>query len=180
MQIREMGIHEVGKLKEIDRSEHISKVYRMGSLGIQAEEANHECGSWSPLMLQELQDRFVDELQHGGIAYGAYAGEDLAGFAVLAHRWLGKREDGLQVDLMYVSRPYRRQGVGKRLMHELKLEAKRRGAKFLYISSTETESAVNFYRHCGGGLTEEVDERLYAKEPEDIHMVIDLQNTEPV
>ncbi|MNR17129.1 hypothetical protein D3C85_1337710 [compost metagenome] len=59
-------------------------------------------------------------------------------------------------------------------MDELKREAISRGAAYLYVSSTETQSAVQFYTHCGSRLTAEVDEELYQLEPEDIHMVIKL------
>ena len=77
----------------------------------------------------------------------------------------------MQYDLMYVSRNYRRQGIATRLMDELSHEAKKRGAKSLYISSTETESAVNFYRSTGSVLTGEVDRELFEREPKDIHMI---------
>jgi len=56
-------------------------------------------------------------------------------------------------------------------MNELSKVALSRGAKYLYISSTETESAVNFYRSYGSQITNEVDKELFEKEPEDIHMI---------
>jgi hypothetical protein len=56
-------------------------------------------------------------------------------------------------------------------MNELSKEARSRGAAYLYISSTETESAYNFYKHCGSEITDDVDEELFALEPLDIHMV---------
>lgn len=68
----------------------------------------------------------------------------LIGFGVLGHQFRGKDKDQLQIDLMYVTKNFRRKGVGKLLMDEFSKEAVTRGAKFLYISSTETESAVNF------------------------------------
>ncbi|WP_213533735.1 hypothetical protein [Paenibacillus sp. J45TS6] len=39
-----------------------------------------------------------------GAAIGSFDGERLIGFGVLAHRFRGKNQDQLQVDLMYVSR----------------------------------------------------------------------------
>jgi hypothetical protein len=47
-------------------------------------------------------------------------------------------------------------------------------AKYLYISSMETESAVKFYRSCGSTITSEIDEELFEKEPHDIHMRLTL------
>jgi len=57
-------------------------------------------------------------------------------------------------------------------LDEISQEARRRGALSLYISSTETESAVNFYRNNGGELTDEMDDELFKLEPKDIHMMI--------
>lgn len=53
-------------------------------------------------------------------------------------------------------------------------EARRRGARSLYISSTETRSAVSFYQSQGSEMTGEVDKELYTKEPKDIHMIKEL------
>ncbi|WP_051967779.1 hypothetical protein [Brevibacillus thermoruber] len=41
-------------------------------------------------------------------------------------------------------------------------------------TSTETESAVKFYRSCGSTITSEIDEELFEKEPHDIHMWLTL------
>ncbi|WP_223067410.1 GNAT family N-acetyltransferase [Paenibacillus caui] len=172
--IKAMDINEAERLSEIDRSEYIRKIYRIQAGGIQEVEAGHECGNWDESMLEHIKGRFQFELAQGGKAFGAYDGERLVGFGVLAHRFRGRNRDRLQVDLMYVTRSYRRQGIGSRLMAELKKEAVQRGARYLYISSTETESAVSFYRYSGSELAEEIDKELLALEPEDIHMLIKL------
>jgi len=160
----------VHKLNEIDRSEWINRIYEMQEGQLTEITAGHECSNWDSDVLQEIQERFVYEIRHGGMALGAFDGDTLVGFGVLAHQFRGDQKDQLQIDLMYVSRNYRRQGIGTHIMNELSDEAKRRGAKALYISSTETESAVFFYRSQGGQLTENVDSELFTKEPLDIHM----------
>jgi GNAT superfamily N-acetyltransferase len=93
---------------------------------------------------------------------------------VLAHQFRGKEHNQLQLDLMYVSRAYRRQGIGTRILSFLSEEARIRGAQSLYISSTETRSAVSFYQSQGSEVTGELDVELYTKEPKDIHMVKEL------
>jgi GNAT superfamily N-acetyltransferase len=113
-------------------------------------------------------------LSNGGKAYGAYDGDKLVGFGVLAHQFRGKEKNQLQLDLMYVSRNYRRQGIGSRIFHELSQVAMQRGASQLYISATETESAVGFYSNLGSTIASEVDEELLRKEPRDIHMTRNL------
>lgn len=168
---RELGGNDVEKLQDIDRSEQIDLIYEMQHGEIVEVAAGHECPSWNQEQLRELKERFQYELTSGGKAYGAFEKDMLVGFAVLAHQFRGESRDQLQVDLMYVSRNYRRQGIATRLMEELSREAKKRGARSLYISSTETKSAVNFYKSTGSVLTEEVDQELFEREPKDIHMI---------
>nr|WP_249436128.1 GNAT family N-acetyltransferase [Paenibacillus sp. Marseille-Q4541] len=169
-----MTLEQVHKLKEIDRSEKIDLIYEMNNNELVEVNANHECPNWDEALLDEIQERYLLELNNGGIAIGAFDGELLIGFGVLAHKFRGENQDQLQVDLMYVSRNYRRQGIGTRILSELADEARARGAKTLYISSTETRSAVSFYKNYGSQITAEVDEELFNKEPKDIHMIKEL------
>lgn len=169
-----LTIEQVGKLKEIDRSEHIDLIYEMDHNHLIEIDANHECPNWDKGSLQEIEQRYLFELHNGGVAIGSFDGGRLIGFGVLACKFRGKNQDQLQVDLMYVSRNYRRQGVGTRILKDLADEARARGAKTLYISSTETRSAVSFYKSNGSIITAEVDQELFDKEPKDIHMVIQL------
>ncbi|GIO30075.1 MULTISPECIES: GNAT family N-acetyltransferase [Paenibacillus] len=171
MIIRTMQLHESGLIRQIDRSETIGSIYKINDGVLEAVPAGHECPTWDERHAQEMMERFEYELKRGGTAYGAFDGDTLAGFGVLGHRFRGENQDRLQVDLMYVSRPYRRQGIGTRIMEELSKAAKERGASYLYISSTETESAVHFYMANGGKVTDQVDEELFQMEPEDIHML---------
>lgn len=171
---RSMKIEEAELISHIDRSEYIAKIYRTEEGKIHETLAGHECATWDQHHLEELQERFRVEMRNGAYAYGAFDGDRLAGFGVLAHQFRGVNKNQLQVDLMYVSRAYRRQGSGRTIMDELKREALSRGAEYLYVSSTETESAVKFYTHCGSALTNEVDPELFRLEPEDIHMLIKL------
>ncbi|QHT59589.1 GNAT family N-acetyltransferase [Paenibacillus lycopersici] len=169
-----MHQEQVGKLLEIDRSEYIDLVYEMRDGALTEIPAGHECPTWPEEAIAEIQARFLYEIQHGGLALGAFDGDRLIGFGVLAHRFRGRALNRLQIDLMFVTRDYRRQGIGRRIFGRLRDEAKSRGAEYLYISSTETRSAVSFYKSNGSALAAEVDDELFAKEPHDIHMVVKL------
>jgi GNAT superfamily N-acetyltransferase len=171
---RTLTLQDVNHLREIDRSEHIDLIYEMRESGLVELEQDHECSNWDAKLLEEIQNRYVYELEQGGMAYGAFAGDQLIGFGVLAHQYRGRGRNQLQIDLMYVSRTYRRQGVGKHILSQLSEEAKKRGAQYLYISSTETRSAVSFYRSQGSQIASEIDQELYNKEPKDIHMIKEL------
>jgi hypothetical protein len=52
--------------------------------------------------------------------------------------------------------------------------AREAGSQRMYISSTPSSSAVGFYIAQGCKLAEEVDPELYALEPDDIHLILDL------
>lgn len=168
---KEVGIEEAEHIRHIDRSERIERLYKLEDGELKEETAGYECSNWGEDDYVEMISRFKHELTNGGTAYGAYDREKLVGFGVLGYKLRGKDKDQLQVDLMYVSREYRRMGIGKKIMELLSEAAKIRGAKYLYISSTETDSAVNFYSSLGSRLTKEVDKELFEKEPLDIHMV---------
>jgi hypothetical protein len=58
-------------------------------------------------------------------------------------------------------------------------EARRRGARQLYISATPSEHTVQFYQRQGCTLTLTPDPELYALEPDDIHFVFDLGGETP-
>ncbi|WP_434751532.1 GNAT family N-acetyltransferase [Paenibacillus amylolyticus] len=169
-----LKLDHVKQLHEVDRSEYIDLIYEVTEQGLVEHKQDHECANWDQEQLQEIQDRYIYELQQGGMAYGAFDGVRLVGFGVLAHQFRGKEQNQLQLDLMYVSKAYRRQGIGKEILVFLSEEARKRGAKSLYISSTETRSAVSFYQSQGSEMAGELDEELYTKEPNDIHMIKEL------
>ncbi|MFC4306469.1 GNAT family N-acetyltransferase [Cohnella boryungensis] len=166
-----MSPDQVSKLQEIDRSEHIDLIYEMNNGELIERGMNHQCPNWNEELLREIQERFLFEIDHGGTALGAFDGDRLVGFGVLAHKFRGRDKDQLQIDLMYVTSDYRRRGIGTQIMKTLSNEAFKRGARFLYISSTETRSAVSFYTHNGSRIAEEIDKELFDKEPKDIHMI---------
>ncbi|MGG4035185.1 GNAT family N-acetyltransferase [Paenibacillus cisolokensis] len=171
---RQMTIDDAERLQDIDRSEYIDLIYEMRGGEMCEIAAGHECPAWDADLLDRMRQRYCDELSRGGTAFGAFDGETLAGFGVLAHRFRGPEQDQLQIDLLYVSRGYRRRGIATRIMNELRRTAIGRGAKSLYISSTETRSAVSLYRSIGGRIAERVDPELFEKEPKDIHMIVEL------
>lgn len=169
--IMQMKLEDSSKIYDIDRSETIDLIYKCRDGVLEEIKAGHECPNWEEDHYREMISRFEYELINGGTAFGAFDGNRLVGFGVLAHQLRGRDKNQLQVDLMYVSRGYRRQGIGRKIMDELSKAAINNGAEYLYISSTETESAVKFYSSCGSTITPEIDEELFEKEPNDIHML---------
>lgn len=75
---------------------------------------------------------------------------------------------------LYVSNGYRRPGLAAELMDELCRRARERGAEQLYVSASDTESAIGCYLSYGWRLGEQVDPELAALEPTDIHLTLEL------
>lgn len=169
--IDQMNLEESYRIREIDRSEKIDFIYKYNYGDLEEIKAGHECPNWIEDDYQEIISRYEYELKNGGTAYGAYDGNKLVGFGVLAHKFRGKENNQLQIDLMYVTKEFRRQGIGRQILNALSEVAIEKGAKYLYISSTETESAVKFYSSYGSTFAIEVDNELFEKEPYDIHML---------
>lgn len=169
--IIQMKLDDSYKIRDIDRSETIELIYKCKEGVLEGIQSGHECPNWKEDNYQEIISRYEYELTNGGTAFGAFDGDILVEFGVLAHKFRGSENNQLQIDLMYVTRNYRRQGIGRQIIDLLSKVAIEKGAKYLYISSTETESAVKFYSSCGSTITSEIDEELFEKEPYDIHML---------
>ncbi|WP_340003716.1 GNAT family N-acetyltransferase [Paenibacillus sp. FSL K6-0276] len=169
--VSQMKFEDSFRLRDIDRSETIDLIYKCKNGFLEEIMAEHECPNWVEDEYNEIISRYEHELNNGGTAFGAYNGDKLVGFGVLANKFRGKEHNQLQIDLMYVTREYRRQGIASRILDALSKEAIEKGAEYLYISSTETESAVKFYSSHDSRITSEVDEELFEKEPNDIHMI---------
>ena len=139
-----------------------------------AERVDIQVPRWSDNQVRSLVEKLSPELDQGGVMLGALERDLLVGIAVLGNRFIGENQSQLQLAFLHVSSGYRRQRVATRLLSEVRRLAKERGASQLYISATESESAVGFYLSQGAKLVEKVDEELYALEPEDIHLTLDL------
>lgn len=171
--IRQLPPGDISRVGEIDRSEHVTTgyVFKNGTLESQVVDwnvprwsADHSAGfsvrarieEWTPL------------LDAGGVLLGAMDGETLAGIAIMRP---GLSQGVAQLAALYVDRKYRRRGIAGKLLTEAERLARRSGAVKLYVSAIPSGSAVGFYLARGFIPTEDVNERLFALEPDDIHMI---------
>ena len=174
IEIQELGADGLGRIGEIDRSESVRFKYLYDGGALRPVEINHEIPTWSDAMVEDAVEMLEPKLREGGVMLGAVDGDRLVGVAVLAGSFIGEERDQLQLAFLYVSNAYRRRGIARRLLDEVCVHARRKGVRQLYISATETESALGFYVGYGCRLAERVDEELYRLEPLDIHLTLDL------
>lgn len=159
-------------LAAIDRSEHVTRGYRMVDGQLLAEAVDWRVPDWDhtgrgPYSVAQLVATWQPVVDAGGPLLGAFAGEQLAGLALLQP---GLRPGLAQLALLFVSRPDRRQGIAGRLLAAVERLA-RPAARALYVTATPSASAVGFYLARGFVPTDASLPELFAKEPDDIHMV---------
>lgn len=171
--IKQMKSADIGRITEIDRSEHVtlSYIYRDGKL--ETQEVDWHVPRWSTdgsheSSVEARVKRWAPILEKGGVMLGALDGDLLVGFAILRYKLT---ERMAELAALYVSKDYRRQGIAEKLTTEISRLAREGGAKELYVSATPSESAVGFYKSQGFRLAEKVNKELYDLEPEDIHMI---------
>ena len=92
----------------------------------------------------------------------------IVGFALLDAQPFGSSAQYLDLAEFYVSAPFRRQGLGRALFAAACREARRRGARFLYISAHSAEDSMAAYARLGCTAAEEVNAALAEREPFDI------------
>jgi GNAT superfamily N-acetyltransferase len=176
IRINRMTTDELHRISELDRSEHVTLAYEIEDGTLARVEVDWHVPAWfvdgdGDHSLSEQVAFCRSHLDQGGVMLGAFKDDLLVGVAVLRPRF---RENMAQLAFLHVSRGFRRQGIAKRLMKEACKIAREVGARRMYVSSTPSSSAVGFYLAQGCKLAIEADPELYALEPEDIHLILDL------
>lgn len=174
MEYRRLKRYEIIRLAEIDRSEVIEKIYYLKDNQLILEKEYYDMKGFPPGELDEIIKRQYKIYDNGGLIYGAFYDDKLIGVASLENKFRGKNEDYMKMDILFISKDYRGQGIAKKLVEATKTEAISKGARKIYVSATPSENTVNFYLKVGCKLTTELDEELYDLEPEDIHLELVL------
>jgi GNAT superfamily N-acetyltransferase len=175
--IKQLPNEDISRAIEIDRSERITTGYVFREDVLESQVVDWDVPRWSDdpssgFSAQSRIEGWAAVLDRGGVLLGALDGEKLAGFAVL----LPELSEGMaQLAALFVDRSYRRAGIASRLVEEVEKRAREAGAWKLYVSAIPSGSAVGFYLKCGFSPTHEVNEELFELEPDDIHMIKDIQ-----
>jgi GNAT superfamily N-acetyltransferase len=170
---RWMKPDEVTKIEDIDRSERIRSGYQYIEGELQQIKVNWDSPPWSIEGDGEYsvaaQIHFCREhLQRKGRMYGAFVDDKLVGIGLIQQ---AVAAGTAQLAFLHVSKAYRQCGLGRQIAEALMAEAKKAGAKRMYVSAVPSESAVGFYLSQGFEPTDTPIPTLFELEPEDIHMV---------
>ena len=167
---------ELERISEIDRSERVALAYEAQDGGLTQVEVDWNVPAWSVGIdgdhsLSHQMAFCRSHLDQGGVLVGAFSDDSLAGVAVVRPKL---RDDMAQLAFLHISQKFRRRGIATRLIREACEIARQAGARRMYVSSIPSSSAVGFYLAQGCVLAEEVDPELFALEPKDIHLIMDL------
>jgi ribosomal protein S18 acetylase RimI-like enzyme len=178
MRVERLGADDVSLVAAIDRTEHVDVQYAVvdGRL-VEVPVFMEDIPPWDPNRtdehgLQAKIDFCVACIAAGGVPLGAFEGDEVAGIPILdpdiapGLAWFA---------FLHVSRPHRRRGAAAALWSESARIARDTGASTMYVSASPTGSAVGFYLAQGCRLADPVHPRLFAEEPEDIHLVYALR-----
>jgi len=174
IEIRELARGELAGVNDIDDSDDSDVVYVVAAGRLTAIVAERHRPRRTPERWNQSIALWETILDGGGVVYGALLADLLVGVAVLRPRLTAARA---QLQSLFVSRTYRRQGVASRLAGEIERRAIAGGARELYVSAVPSVPAVGFYLAQGFRVTEEVDPDLFGQEPEDIHLVKPMNST---
>ena len=170
MNIRFLQRDEIPLIWQIDRRETIENIYSLENGKLVLKPDYFDMQGWPPGETEHYAPILLDCYDRGGMFWGVFENDLLAGVAILENEFIGSQKDTLQLKFLHVSRDYRSCGLGSTLFKMAVEEAKARGAKKVYISATPSEHTINYYSRLGCVLASEVDPELFALEPEDIHL----------
>ena len=92
---------------------------------------------------ETYRDKLKSTIISGGVAFGAFnENGSLVGFATINHDFFGETAHYLLLDSMFVSRPYRGTGLGKKLFKHCSNKAYEWGADKLYLCAGSSEDIV--------------------------------------
>ena len=167
---RELARAEILELWSLDRAELIDNVYTFENEALVLKPEHWDVKGFPPEEAEMFTPHLLACYERGGWFYGLFDGERLIAEAVLDRKFIGPRNDLLQLKALFVSKAYRDQGLGRRLFELAAQKARSLGAGGLYISATPSEHTIKFYLGLGCVPIATPDPELFALEPEDIHL----------
>ena len=169
---RELTLQELNEhILDIDVSEHGELIYSWINGEVTPTPVVWNRPRWRTEADWRDSTWLVVEKLPGVKAWGAFDGDSMVGVIVYRPHLTA---DTAQLAALFVSCSHRRMGVAARLFALLRQQAAADGHAKLYVSATESASAVGFYRSQGFIPTQDVNAELFALEPRDIHMIMDL------
>jgi GNAT superfamily N-acetyltransferase len=171
VEVRPLALAELGRAVQIDVTEEGTSILMQDGRQVTARAEVWRRPPRSADRWAEFEARWQTFIPAGGTALGAFDGERLVGIATLRRRVAAGTD---QLEALFVDRSHRRQGIASALIAAIEALARQGGARKLYVSATPSESAVGCYLSRGFRPTAEPIAELLEREPEDIHLTLEL------
>lgn len=169
LQCRALQIDEANRIAEIDATNYIRNAWRKDSSGEYRLLEINWTDTELPNGFEWHLRRFRQTLVSGGTAIGCFDGEKLVGYATLEGHVFGQQKYVL-LDQLFVSKDYRRKGIGKELFRMCAVQARQIGAKKIYLCAGSSENTMAFYQKLGCVSAAEPDQKLLQEDPRDIQL----------
>ena len=158
---------QLNALDTYDRRQEVKKVYRKKD----GEYLLVDCPYTEDWDLEKKRGVAKSISSDEYISFLALDGRNVVGFISLLKNL---KKEYMILDLMQVSNSYRGNGIGRTLFDLGKEEAKKAGAKALYISACSSEETIAFYRAMGAEITDYPIKEIAEEEPYDLQMICPL------
>jgi GNAT superfamily N-acetyltransferase len=166
-------INEIHKISNIDASQYIKRAWRIINGKRQLIDINYQSDGF-PNEVDHHIKALEKTIQNDGLVLGAYDIENLIGFVSLESQFFGSQFNYVLLDQMFISKSYRNQGIGKKLMSACINQAKKWGADKIYICAGSAEDTIAFYKKLGCEEAKEINQELYESDIRDIQLEYDL------
>jgi len=176
---RQLAAHEAERIKEIDNTIRIKRVWRKKNGIKQWIDVNWQQDSDFPEGYENHLTAVKSDFESGGFVVGAFNNEQLIGFCAINRNLFGNKTKYVLLDQMFISAGYRRMGIGKKMFFMCAEQAKLWGADKFYICAGSSEETLNFYIALGCENAKEVNQALYEQDENDIQLEYDF-NTMPL
>jgi GNAT superfamily N-acetyltransferase len=167
---------ELSRIHELDVTEEIDHVYRQHGSRLELVAQSHRRSARSAEDWASEVGHWQAFVRDGGAAWAAFEDRRMIASAVLRNFL---EPEMSQLAGLYVDRNWRRSGVGSALVETVANAARNAGAKRLYVSAIPSEATVNFYLALDFEPLEHPNPDLFALEPEDVHMCLNLEKPRP-
>lgn len=170
---KKISLAESIRISEIDASQYIKHAWRVVNDKRELVELNYQSDGY-PEGFDHHHEALRQTLIKDGFAIGAYHQDQLIGFASLNKDIFGSQYKHVLLDQMFISKAFRNQGIGKKLMSFCIEQAKIWQVDKIYICAGSSEDTIAFYKKLGCIEAIEINQKLYEDDPRDIQLEFDI------
>ena len=160
-------------LDQFIRTQSVTRCYRNTETGYALQSVRYTEG-WNICEKRNLAHTIRSGIKNGNIAIGALHNREIVGFIYLINRRFGSENQYIDLAEFYVSKPYRRLGIGESLFKLACTQAKNCNATKLYISAHSAQESIAAYVKYGCTFACEIQKEFAEREPFDLQLEYDL------